>query len=525
VQYSELFNTKKTPQTDAIPGREDMVENNAGGFVFGITPIQQLERFLILGSEGGTYYTKEKKLTKENAENIVKVIKTIGPKAISIITEISLSGRSHKRDTAIFALALCCTFGDQTTKGLAYDAIKHVCNTGTQLFSFCQSIQDLRGWSRGLRRGVGEFYLSRLPNDVAYQVIKYRQRNGWTHRDVLRLCHAGTKDETMNAVLRVAANKPLKEDQKLVPLYEAYIEAQTATTSRLCALIEEYRLPREAIPTEKLNKVAVWEAMLPKMPMHALIRNLGVMSANGTLKSNFDANVKIVLKKLNEESVKKSKLHPISILLALKTYASGKGFKGSKTWKVVPHITDALDAAFYFSFSNVGPTGKNTLISLDVSGSMSSPILGTNISAREASSAMAMVTARCEPNHQIMAFSDKYMKLDITPRARLIDVCHATEQLPFSATDCSLPMLFANKLNLPIDTFVVYTDNETYTGSIHPKQALDLYRKESGINAKLIVCATTATSFSIADPTDPGMLDIAGFDASVPELIRNFVTI
>ena len=32
----------------------------------------------------------------------------------------------------------------------------------------------------------------------------------------------------------------------------------------------------------------------------------------------------------------------------------------------------------------------------------------------------------------------------------------------------------------------------------------------------------TATEFSIADPTDPGMLDVVGFDAAVPSLISEF---
>ena len=33
----------------------------------------------------------------------------------------------------------------------------------------------------------------------------------------------------------------------------------------------------------------------------------------------------------------------------------------------------------------------------------------------------------------------------------------------------------------------------------------------------------TATKFTIADPTDAGMLDIAGFDSAVPALISEFI--
>ena len=43
------------------------------------------------------------------------------------------------------------------------------------------------------------------------------------------------------------------------------------------------------------------------------------------------------------------------------------------------------------------------------------------------------------------------------------------------------------------------------------------------IDAKLVVVGMTATQFSIADPADPGMLDVVGFDAAAPEIISQFV--
>ncbi len=76
---------------------------------------------------------------------------------------------------------------------------------------------------------------------------------------------------------------------------------------------------------------------------------------------------------------------------------------------------------------------------------------------------------------------------------------------------------------MPFDAFVVYTDNETYQGQEHAHQALKRYRERMGIDAKLIVVGMTATNFTIADPSDPGMLDVVGFDASAPELISSFI--
>ena len=69
----------------------------------------------------------------------------------------------------------------------------------------------------------------------------------------------------------------------------------------------------------------------------------------------------------------------------------------------------------------------------------------------------------------------------------------------------------------------VYTHAFQFSGAIHPSEALKQYWKASGIDAKLIVCGMCANSFSIADPNDAGMLDMAGFDSAAPQVIQNFV--
>ena len=89
-------------------------------------------------------------------------------------------------------------------------------------------------------------------------------------------------------------------------------------------------------------------------------------------------------------------------------------------------------------------------------------------------------------------------------------------------TDCAQPMIYAKQKKIPVDVFIVYTDCETWAGKIHPSKALAQYRKTMGIDARLIVCAMTATEFTLADPNDAGMLDMAGFDAAAPEIIRSF---
>lgn len=89
-------------------------------------------------------------------------------------------------------------------------------------------------------------------------------------------------------------------------------------------------------------------------------------------------------------------------------------------------------------------------------------------------------------------------------------------------TGRALPMLYARERGLAIDLFVIYTDSETWAGTIHPDQALRRYRESNGIAAKLVVVGMTSNGFTIADPNDAGMLDVVGFDSAAPAVIVSF---
>jgi len=524
MNYTKYFSLKKTKQNQAIP-KKNQVKNNAGGYVFRLDKWKQFERFLILGTEGGTYYVKENKLTIENAENIIECIKEDGLQAVELIKEISLGGRTPKNDPAIFALALSCAFGNQVCKSLAYASIRDVCRIGTHLFQFCQYIQELRGWSRGLRNGVANFYYSKSIEQLGYQLIKYKQRNGWTHKDVLRLAHPTDKEK--NNLFKYAVDKEV--DLMTLPLQvqaaEAIQHESSASINLVINLVKEYNLPRECLPTSWLNSKEVWEAMLPAMPVTALLRNLGKMTSIGVFTGTFDETTKVAIKKLTDKSIlKKGRVHPLAVLTALKTYSCGHGIKGSLTWDPVNAISAALEQAFYLSFDLVEPTNKNYLIGLDVSASMGwENIVGSPLTPAEAAAAMCMTWVKTEPACDVIAFADTLRHLQITKNSSLNDTINTTSQMSFGNTDCSIPMRVATEKSWPIDVFVVLTDNETWYGTVHPCQALEEYRKQFKCNAKLVVVAMTSTGFSIADPKDGNSLDVVGFDTNIPQLISEFV--
>src|SRR6266446_5342179 len=443
INYAKIFNRRATPQSQPIPG-SNQVRNSGGGYSWQVDDWTRFDRFLILGAEGGTYYITERDLVKQNHDAIVRCVKADGVRAVNRIVEISDAGRAPKNDPAIFALALVVTHGDTQAKAHAFANLGKVCRIGTHLFHFAEYVNAMRGWGRGLRNAVAGWYVERDAHDLAHQAVKYQQRDGWSHSDLLRLAHPKAPSPQHDAVFRwmLAGADALGErevkrkvrGEDRVAKYGAvgelpkFIEAfervkHTANVIEVVKLIDEFDLPREAIPTQWLNEAKVWEALLERMPMTAMIRNLGKMTSIGLVQPFSDA-AKLIVRKLGDDTLlKRARIHPLAVLIAEKVYAQGKGERGSLTWKPMAKIVDALDAAFYATFQNVEPCSKPVLLALDVSGSMGGgSVAGSCLTPREASAAMALVTAATEEDYHIMGFSNRFIPLDISPRMRLDDV-------------------------------------------------------------------------------------------------------
>jgi len=528
----------ETPQNQPIPG-SNQIQNSAGGYSWKVDKWSQLNRFLILGSEGGTYYIGERKLTQQNALNVIDCLNEDYKRTIDTIIEISDAGRAPKNDPAIYALALAASNDNLDCRSYALANLQKICRIGTHLFHFADYISNQRGWGRQLRRAIGNWYNSKSVDQLSFQLAKYQQRDGWSNCDLLRLSHPTPPNEQYNLLYKWAAGKEDVDIDKLFGLPKTFeLLKKCKTEKEVLAVMDNNIIQREIIPTEFLNSKAVWEKLYPQLKLEALVRNLAKLTQIGILdQGKFKAIDEIATKLTNQELIKKSRIHPLQVLMAIGTYSQGHGFRGSLTWRPVPRIIDALNDMFYLSFGNVEPTNKRLYLGIDVSGSMGgSMISGTPLTARDGSGALAMVTMRTEKNYIIKGFSDggrgamgyyrgntSMVDLGITAKMDLNSVIRKISGLPFGATDCALPMLDATQNGYEIDAFVIYTDSETWFGKIHPMQALKEYRKKSGIPAKLIIVGMTSNNFSIADPNDKGCLDVVGFDSSVPNIMSEFI--
>ncbi|XP_048354668.1 RNA-binding protein RO60 [Sphaerodactylus townsendi] len=524
------------------PLNENQLSNFTDEHVWEVTDMNRLRRFLCFGSEGGTYCIKEQNLGLENADALLRLIEDgKGCEVVQEIKTFSQEGRTAKLEPILFALAISSQCSDAKTKQAAYRAVPEVCHIPPHLFTFIQFKKDLKEgmkcgiWGRALRKAVADWYNGKNGMAVALAVTKYKQTNGWSHKDLLRLSHLKPANEGLAVVTKYVMkgwkelqeaykdNMLSAETEKLLKYLEAVEKVKrTKDELEVIHLIEEYNLVREHLLTSHLKSKEVWKALLQEMPLTAILRNLGKMTANSVLEPGSPEVTTVCERLKNEKLLKKARIHTFHILVALENYKGERSYRAKLRWKPDKDILEALDASFYKTFQTLEPTEKRFLLAVDVSHSMSQKVLGCVLNASTIAAAMCMVVARTEKHSHVVAFSHEMVPCPVTEDMTLPQVLQKMSEISMGPTDCSLPMLWAQKNGVAVDVFIVFTDNKTFARDTHPAIALKKYREEMGIPSKLIVCGMTSSSFTIADPDDRGMLDICGFDTGAPDVIRNF---
>lgn len=519
----------------------ERIENSTGvAYNYKVDDLARLDRFLLLGTSGGTFYSNEQSLTKENAAHVIECFNKYGTKAVDRIVEVSTEGLAPKQQPAIFALAIAAAHNDVAVRKAALEAMPQVCRTASTLFQFLEYVTTLRGWGRTLKRSVRNWYNDKAVDDLVYQIVKYRNRNGWTHKDALQLSHALPGDSISRKRLYdwvYDENSMVEEvfDENLRLLYN-YEDLQRATDStRVVEILKSNRnIPFEAIPNHFLKDESVWKQLVSNgLPMTAALRNLARLSS---LRVTDDAIVQETLIEAfeDERRIQKSRLHPMNIYNALINYQSGQN--RNMSWLPNRRIIDALDGAFYKAFKNVTPSNKRILVAVDVSGSMSTWKANgfDNMTAAQASAAMSLVTVATEPQSDVIVFDSSARWSTISPAMRL-DTVYREFGWRGGATDCSAPYKWIIQNDKKYDAVVMYTDSETNVesgyygyGYNRPNEnyvydALDAVRGLGPRDMKAINVAMSANDLTFSRETDVNTLDVAGFGADTPQAISLFV--
>lgn len=545
INYPKTINYGGADVSKPIPG-EKQVKNNAGGYVYEISPLKQVQRFCIIGSCGGTYYVNETKHTEDNVKNIINFIKgNNGQDVFDIAHDVIDRALSSKVDHSLFVIALCVKYGDTKLRKQVYNKLNSICKTASHLFMFVNYVKSMRGIGRGLKNSIANWYLSKEKKDVLYQILKYQNRAGLDHRKMILCSHPKTNDVFFNnlffSILNIKnVSKDYNKNKILDFIY--YYNAENnmndftfypfvknlskVENKDIVEAIKKYGLVRENIPTKFLNDKDVWLALLENMPYIALIRNLGRLSSKKLdILNLFGPYYKKICEKItNENKIKHSKIHPIQLFIALETYKSGGGYRGNLNWEVNDEVVVALEKALEISFVNVKEIDKNICFALDVSGSMSATIDNTFINATDMGKLLAYMYSKSNERTKYFAFDTVCKQVNVG-RKSYSDFKNAYGHFG-GGTDLGTSVykvLEMVKNGQNVDALVIVTDNETWVGK-HPIKILEEIRKYNP-EFKLVTLSTTATQFCTfpSNENDRNILDVIGFSPDCISIVNHFI--
>ena len=203
MTYLQRQSTRRAPQSAPIPGSTRYVTAH-GGFAWAVDDWTRLRRFLD-PRLGGRQLLRRRVGADARERRGGRAL----PRGRRRCAPSRRSSRSARQAGRRRTTRRCSrsrwrpALGDEATRRAALEALPRVCRTSTHLFQFATFVEGFRGWGRALRRAVGGWYAARSPESLAYQAVKYRQRDGMTHRDLLRLAHPAGRVGAGNPTLEL----------------------------------------------------------------------------------------------------------------------------------------------------------------------------------------------------------------------------------------------------------------------------------------------------------------------------------
>lgn len=521
---------------------DNQATNRSGGLVHVASDDDRFIRALTIGADMGTFYVDQESLSVQTIDFLKDYISKNPQKSVETIREVSSTGRAAKNSHSVFALAVAFSLNDPKTTQYAKDAFLDVVRTTFDLTEFLASLKALgAGMGRAKKNSIASWYESRDSDQLAYQVSKYRQRGGYSHRDMLRISHPEVKDENLvNFILSLGGAEKDYEKDMLPQVAQNYLEVSSVDNeTEAVSIIQNSsgRFAWEFLDTSLLNSPHVWKALLEgnHVGYIALLRNLSRLYKIGLLDKGSDTLSIVKNKLVSEKDITSSRVHPMHILNAMYLLAQKVNgirdyyFNLGVTSSLKTPVSDELNKALVISYSNIKPTGKKISLAVDVSASMNHNMIRWDFSQfrkgaspRQVSAMLASLLLHNEEsgNVDVYAFSDSLTALDVDKNTTVSQFVSLTDKLPFSFTNAALQIEKAVEDREVYDAFITITDNET---QFEVDNILAQYRKDVNPDAKLVVISVTGDKFSVNDPHDLNGLDVCGADAASLNYVTDFI--
>lgn len=507
---------KSVPASDA--------RNNAGGRAYDLGSEAALAQYAVTGTFQDTFYVgATDHLTK--VEDLAKGCKS------EFIAKLAVYSREHgkMKDMPAYLLAVLASRGETD---LVKRIFPRVCNNSKVLLAFARIIR-----SGATGRSSFGTSIKRLIQD--WIVGK--------HSKGLYLSSVGHSDPSMADLIKMVHPRPQSDEQSAMFSYLLGKECDTTLLPYDVRLFEILKtgecdtipdVPFRSLTNCQLTKKQ-WGEIALNMPWNTLRQSLNLLERRGVFDDRgVVRNLAVTL--ADEENVTRFNAFPFELLA---------------TWKATQNnvpveISNALQEAMEIATRNVPKLPGDTLIAVDMSGSMcGAPVTGRGnkpsiITVVEAAGLIACSLLRQNKTATLIGFDcEQYRPYRHVGQQTMPGVYAMTHLNPFDSvmtnvtkmnhsgggTDVSLPFQYLLRQNQKVDNIILLSDYESWTSRYYggrgaPACAAWMEYSKKHRNAKL-ACVDLQPQDTTQVPDQKGrVVNIGGWNDPMFRALGDFFT-
>ena len=425
-----LFNLKR---------KQKKVVNRAGGKAYDQTPEMKLASMLLTSFAQDQYYRSAKHTFAE----LVTLLEKVDPYFAAQAAIFARTKYGMRSITHVLAAHLAKHASGQEWARTFYDRVVWRPDDMLEISSvYIQHNQ--KGLPNAMKRGFAKAF----DRFDGYQLAKYRGENReFKLVDLVNLVHPVPTE---------------KNEAGLKDLVDGTLRSTGTWESKLTKAGQDAKTDEE----KAANKAQAWDELIRnrKIGYFALLRNLRniLVQAPGLV------DEAIIM--LTDERLIRSKRNlvmPFRYLVAYKQFASLNSHNGRK-------ILEALDRAIEIACQNV-PALENTLVVVDNSGSMGSPVAGSDhMKCAEMGAVFGMILAK-RSNADIMEFGTNARYIKYRLRDSVMEFGKGFQSRNRVGHGTNFQAIF-NTANKAYDRIVIFSDMQGWIGGGAPDQAVKNYK-------------------------------------------------
>ncbi|MES2671507.1 MAG: VWA domain-containing protein [Pseudomonadota bacterium] len=479
-----------------------ITQNEAGGLAYARKPQAALALYAATGCFNGTFYAS----AETQLEMALTLCAQVDPGFVAR-TAIYARQTAHMKDMPALLLA-SLSVRDRDAFAAAFP---RVVDNGRMLRNVVQILRSGRVGRKSLGSQPKRLVREWLERASVVQIMNAAIGNAPSLADVIKMVHPKPADAEREALYVWVIGKYCDES-KLPEQVRAYEAFKRDPENPLPDLPFQYYT---SLPLTQSH----WKTLAMNASWQSLRQNLNHFARHGVFE---DAAVlrKVAAKLSDANEIRRARVFPYQLLTAFQA-----------TLKLPNAIGAALQDAMEIATRNVPALQGDVVVTVDVSGSMASPVTGYrkgSTTATRCVDAAALVAAciqRTHPGARVMPFDTDVRELRLNPRDSVMTQARQLAKLCGGGTNVSAPLAKLNRERAKVDLLVLVSDNESWRDT-RSGGATETMRQWEKIKSRCpqakLVCIDLQPVATSQTVERNDVLHVGGFSDAVFDLIANF---